>query len=53
MIGLGVGSCGAPYSLPSPLKGDVVAQFGSYHCGDGPRSCLSIVGQFHMNAVVM
>ena len=53
MIGLDVGSCCSPYSLPSPLEGDAVAQSWSYHCYDGPRSCPSIVGQFHMDAVVV
>ena len=29
------------------------AQFWCYHCYDGPWSCPSIVGQFHMDAVVV
>ena len=53
IIGLGLGSCFSPYSLPSPLEGDAVAQSWCYHCCDGPRSCPSIVDQFHVDAVVM
>ena len=49
MIGVNVGSCCLPYFLPSPLEGDAVPQFWCYHCCDGPRSCPSIVGQFHIN----
>ena len=53
MIGLDVGSCGAPYSIPSPLKEDAVAQSWCYHYCDGPRSCPSFVVQFHIDAVVV
>ena len=53
MMGLDVGSCCAPYSLSSPLKGDAVAQSWCDHCCDGPRSYPSFVGQFHMDAVVV
>ena len=53
MMGLDVGSYGAPYSLSSPLKGDAVVQHWCDHCCDGPRSCPSFVGQFHMDAVVV
>ena len=52
-IGLNMGSCGAPYSISSPLKSDAVAQSWCYHCCDGPRSCPSFVGQLHMDAVVV
>ena len=48
-----VGSCGASYSISSPLKSDAVAQSWCYHCCDGPRSCPSVVGQLHMDAVVV
>ena len=53
MIGLDVGSGGAPYSISSPLKSDAVAQSWCYYCCDGPRSCPSFVGQLHMDAVVV
>ena len=53
MMGLDMGGCGAPYFSLSPLKGDAVAQSWCDHCCDGPRSCPSLVGQFHMDTVVV
>ena len=52
MIGLDVRSCYTPYSFPSPLNGNAVAQSWCYHCCDESRSSPLIVGQFHMDAVL-
>ena len=53
MIGLYVRSCCSPYSFPSPLKGDAVAQSWCSHCRDGPWSCPPIMGQFHEETLVV
>ena len=52
MIGLDVRSCCPPYSFPSSLKGDAVAQSWCYHCCDGPRSYPPILSQFYIDTVI-